>query len=75
MALSPAITAANGQSAPLQQAQLVLSGSVMSTVAVGLAPIRMAPEARTSFCYYVLCYTCLVEHMLSRALSIACAGI
>lgn len=38
MALNPAITAANGQTEPLRQAQLVLSGSVMSTAAVGLAP-------------------------------------
>ena len=36
MALNPAITAANGQTEPLRQAQLALSGSVMSTVAVGL---------------------------------------
>lgn len=46
MALAPAITAANGQSAPLQQAQLMLSGSVMSTVAVGLAPHQYGRATR-----------------------------
>ena len=45
-ALAPAITAANGQSTPLQQAQLVLSGSVMSIVAVGPPSHQISGSAR-----------------------------
>ncbi len=54
MALAPAITAANGQSAPMQQAQLLLSGSVMSTVAVLLAPeCRFGRSARCETCAFL----------------------
>ena len=69
MALNPAIKAANGQSAPLQQAQL-LSGSVMSTVAVGLAPHQYGrATGEDNFCCNVLC-----THMLRRALNVPRAG-
>ena len=56
MALNPAITAANGQTDPLRQAQLVLSGSVMSTVAVGLTGHQHSRATRggTTSCLYAL---------------------
>ena len=75
MALSPAITAANGQTEPLRQAQLVLSGSVMSTVAVRLPPHQCVRATRGKDMFLLMCaLLLLLSALLRRALEIALAS-